>query len=674
MAFSDRSIQFNGVDQRVVVGVVPELNFERTDAFSAVIWFRTTDGQGSLLGNIGPAPGFRGWEMHLNDGGALKMALDNTFPGNHILVRSTLDRFNDGFWHQAVATYDGSSTAAGVNLYIDGVLLDMTTESDTLSATIVSANAFGMATRDNVLIPYGGNLDDVAVYNKALSLAEVRTIYNDKVPADLTVVGPTANLVGYWKMGDGDTFPTITDHSPSGNDGTMTNQSAGDIVEDPAQQMRSAFSVEFDGSNDFADVGVVSALQFDRTDPFTISLWFKTSALGTLVMIGNLDTAGTFTGWELALNVDEQLLFNFLNAGGGVDAINIRTNDTYDDGEWHQFVVTHDGSGTAAGIVLYVDGEVPARTVLSDTLVSTTVSTAQVRIGDRTPATLPWNGNLDNIAIYDKELSASEVFEIFGPPGPVDHTATGPYENLIAYWRMGDGDTFPVINDSSIMGTVRNDGTMVNMEVSDFSTNVFEVLGFISVFDPALGPAIGRFGPGLDEQATHVVLFGFDGVGQFFEAIYQMRARNLTDSAYVSWTSPSVDLSGGNAPEAILPGSAVVAAIWGDQLVLQTSIPTASFIQEVDAPATTNDPGTGTGYVLVDSASGNWSASDVISLLAAPQVGTTIVVKDSTGSASTKPIVISGNGNDIDGEATETIQVDFASRTLVYNGTEWKVV
>jgi len=70
------------------------------------------------------------------------------------------------------------------------------------------------------------------VWNKELSLAEVTEIYNGGAPTNLLAHSAAANLVGWLRMGDGDTFPTLTDNSTGGNDGTMTNMEAGDIVND----------------------------------------------------------------------------------------------------------------------------------------------------------------------------------------------------------------------------------------------------------------------------------------------------------------------------------------------------------------------------------------------------------------------------------------------------------
>ena len=69
-----------------------------------------------------------------------------------------------------------------------------------------------------------------------LSDAEVTAIYNSGVPIDLTSNSgdytSASDLDFYLKMGDGDTYPTITDNSSNSNNGTMTNMTSDDIVTD----------------------------------------------------------------------------------------------------------------------------------------------------------------------------------------------------------------------------------------------------------------------------------------------------------------------------------------------------------------------------------------------------------------------------------------------------------
>jgi hypothetical protein len=70
-----------------------------------------------------------------------------------------------------------------------------------------------------------GNIDDFAIWNTD-ERANVATIYNNGVPNDISALNP----ISYYKMGDGDTYPTLTDSGSLGNDGTMTNMIADDIT------------------------------------------------------------------------------------------------------------------------------------------------------------------------------------------------------------------------------------------------------------------------------------------------------------------------------------------------------------------------------------------------------------------------------------------------------------
>ena len=66
-----------------------------------------------------------------------------------------------------------------------------------------------------------GLIDEVAIFNSALSASDITAIYNSGTPDDLSSYSP----VGWWRMGDNDggTGTTITDQGSGGNDGTLTN-------------------------------------------------------------------------------------------------------------------------------------------------------------------------------------------------------------------------------------------------------------------------------------------------------------------------------------------------------------------------------------------------------------------------------------------------------------------
>jgi len=130
---------------------------------------------------------------------------------------------NDGNWHHLVGTW--STSANEIKIYLDGTLKDTTSSLNTLTGTF-SAAGIGWNLTSNY---YLGNIDEVSVFNAALSASDVTDIYNSGYPATL---GDNSRLIGWWKMGDGATYPTIPDDSSNSNNGTLTNGSSADFVAD----------------------------------------------------------------------------------------------------------------------------------------------------------------------------------------------------------------------------------------------------------------------------------------------------------------------------------------------------------------------------------------------------------------------------------------------------------
>jgi hypothetical protein len=106
---------------------------------------------------------------------------------------------NDGQWHHIAGVYDGS---ANKYVYLDGV------EDATIGATgSISANNFALGIGDNtenLTRGWIGLIDDVRVYNRALSPSEIADLYAG--------VHITSGLVAYYPFDSGDAFysPTIT--------------------------------------------------------------------------------------------------------------------------------------------------------------------------------------------------------------------------------------------------------------------------------------------------------------------------------------------------------------------------------------------------------------------------------------------------------------------------------
>jgi len=231
---STKSIYFSGGNDHVNIGDVPELSPERTDSFSVSAWIKQNPSDPWLANHAVVSKqlssgNLTGWLLNIGNAGFIfKLVADSS---NYIDVTAG-GGINSGGWTHIAATYDGSSLASGVSMYINNVLQLNIVVSDTLaSGSTITTTPAQIGIRDSIASDYVGWIDDVSFYNEELSGLDVDIIFNNGAPGDLNTDLDDGYLAGYWKMGDGDTFPIITDHSVSGNDGTMTNMVAEDIVD-----------------------------------------------------------------------------------------------------------------------------------------------------------------------------------------------------------------------------------------------------------------------------------------------------------------------------------------------------------------------------------------------------------------------------------------------------------
>lgn len=226
------SLNFDGANDYVDCGNASALNFDKDDAFSLSVWVKPSNVTNYRMlvtkkGVNGTDPGYQ-WFML---GDVMYFDFVNSFTGNKYIrvTKSFAYNWTVGTWYHFVVTYDGSEAASGVSFYRDGsALSSLTTNMDGLDAATTNSTSVTLGSRQNQLY-FAGNMDEVAIFNSELSASDVSSIYNSGTPKDES---STSNLVGYWRMGDGDTYPTITDNSSNSNDGTMTNMASGDIEED----------------------------------------------------------------------------------------------------------------------------------------------------------------------------------------------------------------------------------------------------------------------------------------------------------------------------------------------------------------------------------------------------------------------------------------------------------
>lgn len=179
-----RSVKYNNTGATALgskTNFGQNLRRERNKPFSVSAWIAYTGSSGPIICAMQPASPFRGWLFNSYTSG-FGLHIINTNGSNYLEVVANVAALTNGQFHHVVATYDGTSLAAGVQLYYDGVAQAKVVNGNSLSATAVydAAELLIAGRGNNVVVDYGpmpGNVDDVALFDGVLTAADVAKLY-----------------------------------------------------------------------------------------------------------------------------------------------------------------------------------------------------------------------------------------------------------------------------------------------------------------------------------------------------------------------------------------------------------------------------------------------------------------------------------------------------------------
>lgn len=150
----------------------PVTDVERTNAFAITAWVKF-EGDGAILSRMEKAPGYRGIDLLVADR-RLQSHLVHAWPDDAIKVK-TREQFPLNQWLHIALNVDGSGKAAGVKFYVNGRLRDVEVEKDQLTNSIATAEPLRIGSRNDEAF-LTGQVDDVRIYSRVLSSAEVATL------------------------------------------------------------------------------------------------------------------------------------------------------------------------------------------------------------------------------------------------------------------------------------------------------------------------------------------------------------------------------------------------------------------------------------------------------------------------------------------------------------------
>ena len=312
-------------------------------------------------------------------------------------------------WSHVIAVYENNTT----KLYLNGSLVD-SAESITMPTSDYS---FSIGAKDNDGSSFGsffdGLIDEVRIYNRALSPTEVKQLY-DYAP------GP----VGYWKFEEG-VGTTAYDSSGNGNNGTLINSptwTTGKIGK----------GLSLNGTNSYVNI---PSLTWTPTQ-FTVGFWLKPK---TCTSYNQALLAGS--GWG-------QFAFHTTNACEvyvGTDVTNrfTPTNlpaNTVTLNQWQYFVFTFDNNAGK----FYKNGILLA----SKTGMSNPTTWGGFSIGSNASNTI--NGSIDEVRIYNYARTQKQILDDMSGSSPAGASAKVGTPLVHYKFDEGFGST---VNNSGIGST-----------------------------------------------------------------------------------------------------------------------------------------------------------------------------------------------------------------------------
>lgn len=468
---NEKSLELDGVNQYMSVADDDSLSFgdsSTDDPFSLSAWVFIDADDDVALFSKGSGSN-REYSLRTRPDGKLTFQLlnDGQSGADYLEKRTSVALTSyEGRWIHITATYDGSSAHTGITIYINGASQSLTNNSAgtyVAMANTTQTFAIGRFYSDgsNYL---DGKIDQAVVWDKELSVSEIKELMTLR---DLNEHSAYANIVSWWEFEDAEVSGTTVSDKVGSNDGTLTNSptrpqcvpfpyeyllvdgltNAQDTYDNavPFQEF-GGFAWDFDGTNDHIDIGDIAV-----TGDWTVSFWVYSRTSTPLIQypIGLSTTNSGANGIFIEYG-------SLTDRWGFYDGTVYGADTNLAPNMWNHLVVTQAGTSLS----FYVNGEADG----TDT-VSSSIDLDDINIGVRPSLFGYTNGLIADVCIFDKELSSTEVADIYNSHEPRDETQETLSSDVAGYWRAYNStNAASGVLDQSGNG---NHGTMTNMEDTD---------------------------------------------------------------------------------------------------------------------------------------------------------------------------------------------------------------
>ncbi len=376
---------FDGIDDHITIADNPNLF---SDSLTISWWYNISeyDNSGAVIGWV---EGGSRYQQFFN---GTSFSYFNAYRSDPFsLINPIYNLTNLNEWVNVLVTYKKNSpTSSTTSLFINGE--HKQTDDHFMSMDYIPGYNFYIGRNHTPGVEFYGKLDDFRIYNRVLNESEIVALYNDS-----TTYNPPLEdgLVAYWP------FDSNTDDSTSNNnDGINYNGvfSKDRYGNNNSSIYLNALDSYVEGINPGNNLPVGNS-------PRTFSAWIRNNQYNQYG--SNIFHYGT---QQVAPTNFHFLITDVLGLGNGYGYGVVYGNTNLNDSTWHFVTGVYEG-GTESITKLYVDGKIEVTGTI--TTEPNTVLTNNWRMGRFMEGSSNFNGNIDELKVYDIPLTNQQVWDIY---------------------------------------------------------------------------------------------------------------------------------------------------------------------------------------------------------------------------------------------------------------------